>query len=39
VKLAAFLLVAIGVVGLVAAFVLMRRNLDRLRQLRQEVDR
>jgi hypothetical protein len=36
-KLAAILLVSIGGVGLVVSWVLMRRKLDQLRKLREEV--
>ena len=34
-KLAAILLVAIGSVGLIVTFVLMRRKLDQLRRLKE----
>ena len=36
-KLAAILLVTIGGTGLVIAWLLMRRNLEKLRKLREEV--
>jgi hypothetical protein len=39
VKLAAILLVTIGGTGLVIVWFLMRRNLERLRKLREEVRR
>ena len=35
-KLAAVILVAVGSVGLIASYVLMRRRLDHLRRIRQE---
>jgi hypothetical protein len=35
VKLAAILMVSIGTVGLVVAFVLMRRKVEELRRLRE----
>jgi hypothetical protein len=39
VKLAAILLVSIGGTGLVISWVLMRRKLEQLRKLREEVRR
>ena len=38
-KLAAILLVSIGGTGLVISWLLMRRKLDQLRKLREEVRR
>jgi hypothetical protein len=38
-KLAALILVSVGTVGLVVTFVLMRRKLEELRRLREEVRR
>jgi hypothetical protein len=39
VKLAALILVSVGTVGLIVTFVLMRRKLEELRRLREEMDK
>jgi hypothetical protein len=38
-KIAALILVSVGTVGLVVTFVLMRRKLEELRRLREEMRR
>lgn len=38
-KLAAIILVSVGTVGLVVTFVLMRRKLEELRKIREEMRR
>ena len=38
-KLAAIILVSVGTVGLVVTFVLMRRKLEELRRMREEMRR
>jgi hypothetical protein len=38
VKLAAVILVSVGTVGVLVAFVIMRRKLEELRRLREEQD-
>jgi hypothetical protein len=37
VKLAAIILVSVGTVGLVVTFVLMRRKLEQLRKMREDM--
>jgi hypothetical protein len=39
VKLAALILVSVGTVGVIVTFVLMRRKLEELRRVREEMDR